>query len=328
MAYPSTAQVAAMTAKIEAAPGTFESLSTSTDGVQLGTDLVIRTNFGKLSRGIIKSYFNGDETIGGFAFVEVSFSFELAGAGLAGDVPAWGKFLRAAGFAEAITAGVKVDYTPVSSAHESLSMQVYYAGIRRSFRNLRASAIEFMAEVNTIPKARITLVGLERVEPLDFAEAAMASTTLTMWKVPRSVSAFGGTILFGASYNNSTGAVTGGNPYPSKGLRVSVSNTCTPRPVLGWSDYTPITGRTATATASLDLPPADRVTFYSNCKTATMQSMAQSFGGSSGAIVRLLASRAEPMDLTDEDDAGLQFDQWQFALRPNNGNDELRVVVM
>jgi hypothetical protein len=71
--------------------------------------------------------------------VGLSFGVEIAGAGAAGDVPAYGALLRAAGLAETIDAGVDVQYDPVSDALESAALYLNMDGVLHPMLGYRAN---------------------------------------------------------------------------------------------------------------------------------------------------------------------------------------------
>lgn len=70
------------------------------------------------------------DSLGGQASINTSphntFSFETfaAGAGTAGTVPAWGKFLRACGMREVVNAGTDVQYDPAAGDFESMALEM------------------------------------------------------------------------------------------------------------------------------------------------------------------------------------------------------------
>ncbi len=332
MAYPSQARQAVVLAITETTPGTYETgIAAANDAILIGSDLNVRPTIGKIDRGILKQYLNPGESISGFNFVEVSFSVEVAGAGTVDSAPRWSRLLRACGFSTASTVGVKTDSTPVSESFQSLSMSVFYAGIRRNFAGMRGSQVEIDLSVNTVPKFRFTFVGIERAAPNDLVVATLpTSPDFSVWKQPVGISdATAGPITLGSAYNASTGAITGGTGYASKGMRITVTNEVSARPFLGWSgDNTPITGRSVSAQISFDLSPANREAFWDACKANTLQSMSQVITSPAPWIVKFFMPAAELVSLVDEDDGGLALDQWTFAVRPSVGNDELRIVTM
>jgi len=62
----------------------------------------------------------------GRKMVNFNISCDLKGSGAAGTPPEVGALLQACGFAETISAGVKVDYKPVSSAASMKSVTIYF----------------------------------------------------------------------------------------------------------------------------------------------------------------------------------------------------------
>src|SRR5690606_33426888 len=69
-----------------------------------------------------------DQIIGS-TWQSIRFSVEIAGSGAAGTAPAWGALLQACAFAETVTSGQRVDYTPVSTSLKSVSIYAYADGL-------------------------------------------------------------------------------------------------------------------------------------------------------------------------------------------------------
>ena len=90
-------------------------------------------------RDLVRGYMGGSEHLVGTRRSELKFTVELAGSGTAGTAPAWGKLLRGCGMAEVITAGNRVEYTPVTAGHESLSFRFFRDGVRYVSRGARGS---------------------------------------------------------------------------------------------------------------------------------------------------------------------------------------------
>ena len=83
---------------------------------------LVATNVG---RDLVRGYLGGSEQLVGTNYVEVSFTLELAGSGTATTPPAWGRVLKACGFAETVAAA-SVDYLPTSAFGASTSATIYY----------------------------------------------------------------------------------------------------------------------------------------------------------------------------------------------------------
>ena len=70
-------------------------------------------------RDLVRPYLGNSEDIVMARWVELEFEIELAGAGAAGDLPAYHDALLMAGHSHVVSAGVDVTYTPVSTGFKS-----------------------------------------------------------------------------------------------------------------------------------------------------------------------------------------------------------------
>lgn len=92
------------------------------------------------------------------ANMKQQFDVELAGAGAAGTAPAYGPLLRGCGLAETISAGVKVQYDPVSAAFEMVTIYSYEGGALHKLINARGD-VGFYFNGAGIPYMRFSYVG-------------------------------------------------------------------------------------------------------------------------------------------------------------------------
>ena len=115
-------------AKIETTPGTDATPVGATDAILVSNQTINPLNATNVDRAVLRGYFGGSEQLVASAYVEVSFDVEIAGSGAAGTAPAWGPLLRGCAFAEVVTAAARVDYTPISTALESLTIYYYDDG--------------------------------------------------------------------------------------------------------------------------------------------------------------------------------------------------------
>lgn len=88
----------------------------------------------------------------------VEFGVELAGAGGAGDSPAYDPLLRACGLAATVSAGVDVQYDPVSTGFESAYMYFYHDGDFYQLAGCRGSW-SYTIGKNEIPMINFTITG-------------------------------------------------------------------------------------------------------------------------------------------------------------------------
>lgn len=111
--------------------------------------------------------------------VTITARVDLAGSGSAGTAPAYGPLLRACGLAETVSAGVKVDYTPVHSGFESVSIYYNHEGTRHIAAGVRGSA-KFRFTKRKTPEIELTLIGLWKSD----SSVALPALTTTAWKDP------------------------------------------------------------------------------------------------------------------------------------------------
>ena len=114
----------AILAKIETTQGT-DAVPTGAANALLISDASFDISYNNVDRSLIRGFFGGAEQLAGTRFVDMSFSVEISGSGTAGTAPAWGPLLQACGYAEAVTASTRVDYTPISTGQKSLT--IYYS---------------------------------------------------------------------------------------------------------------------------------------------------------------------------------------------------------
>lgn len=112
-----------------------------------------------ISRDNDRATLGGEETVNTAPYAMLEFSVELAGAGAAGTAPAYGPLLRACGFAETINASTDVQYDPVSSAFESVSIYYDRDGERQILTGCRGS-VEFTFSTGGYPMMNFRMVGL------------------------------------------------------------------------------------------------------------------------------------------------------------------------
>lgn len=161
-----------------------------TDPTPAGADAMLATNVqlramegNTIDRGLMRDGLGNQLQFHVGTHVGLSFDIEMAGAGTAGDVPAYSPLMRAAGFAE--TDGVSdVQYDPVSSSEESCTIYFYWDGQLHKLTGVRGSVSPAL-NVNGIPVFRFSFMGLWN-EP---ATAAMPTAVFSGFVKPVPVNA-------------------------------------------------------------------------------------------------------------------------------------------
>jgi hypothetical protein len=315
------ARNAAILAKIETTIGT-DAVPTGAANAMLVSNLTVNPlNAQNVSRDTIRTYFGGSEMLVGTAFVEASFDIELQGSGAAGTAPAWGPLLRACGFAEAVTAVTRVDYTPISGILEAVTIYYHDDGVLHKMLGARGT-FDVKMGVGERPVLSFKFLGLDG----GISAVANPSLTLTGFKTPTVITDTNtGDITLGCTY--ATGALVGGTAYTSRGLSLTLGNAVAHTPLLG-QEAIDITNRDVTGHTDLDLTAANEVTFMATVKANTTTGMGILHGTAAGYKVLLHMPAVQIINPTKQEVAGRRLIGYDLRAVPSTGNDDLRIVVL
>lgn len=312
----------AILAKIETTYGDDAVPSGAANAVLISNLTANPLNANSIERDLIRPYFGASEQLVGAAYKEVSFDVELAGSGAAGTAPAWGPLLRGSVFAETVNAGVSVDYTPITDGQESLTIYYYRAGALHKLLGARGDCT-LKTVVGTRPVFSFKFLGLDG----GLTAAANPSLTLSAWKTPLSVSdANTGDLTFGCTY--AAGALSGGTPYPSRGLELPFGNSVEHTALLG-GEGIDVSNRQVSGTVELDLTAAQEVTFMANVKANSTQSLGMVHGTAAGNKVLMYMPAVQLITPEYSDVNGRALVKYGLRVVPGaTGNDELRIVAL
>jgi hypothetical protein len=135
-----------------------------------------------------------------------------------------------------------------------------------------------------------------------------------------------GDIKFGSAY--SSGNITGGEPYASRGLNFAIGNGVSYQSMLGSaeSDRVLITSRESTGSVTLDLDAATEELFRSDMRSNVTTSMSFEFGTVAGSKIAIFAPSVQRLNPKIEDQDGVAMTSMDLRFLPVNGNDELRII--
>ena len=126
-------------AKAETTYGTAPTMA-GTDAVYVKSDLDIKPlEMELVDRDLLYGYLGNSPRIASQQLGRISFSFELAGSGVAGTAPKTGVFFRAAGHSETIVAATSVTYAPIASGYEGITIDGYADGKRHRLTGVRGN---------------------------------------------------------------------------------------------------------------------------------------------------------------------------------------------
>ncbi len=279
-------------------------------------------NAQNVERNNIRPYLGGDEQLVGSRYVEMGFDVELVGAGTLGAVPAWGTLLRACGFAEVVTAGVRVDYVPVSTGFESATIYWYDDGVIHKGLGARGTA-SLKLTVGEKPVISCKFVCLNG----GVAVAAAPTTELEDWQIPEIVlDANSGNLIWGATHATATApALVGGDFYPSQGLTIDLGISTPFQSLLG-GESVPITERKVTGAVQLELTAEQEVAAMAAVLATAKTSLGMVHGTVAGSRVCVFMPGVQRIEPTKEDLNGARMCGYKLLINPVAGNDEIRIV--
>lgn len=312
----------AILAKTETVYGVDAAPTGAANAMLVSTLSINPLNAQNVDRNNIRSYLGGDEQLVGSRYVEMGFDVELVGAGTLGVVPAWGTLLRACGFAEVVTAGMRVDYVPVSKGFESATIYWYDDGVLHKGLGVRGTA-SLKLSVGEKPVISCKFVCLYG----GIAVAPAPTTDLEEWQIPEIVlDANSGNLIWGATHATATApALVGGEFYPSQGLTIDLGISTPFQSLLG-GESVPITERKVTGAVKLELTANQEVAAMAAVLTTAKTSLGMIHGTVAGSRVGVFMPGVQRIEPTKEDLNGTRMIGYKLLINPVAGNDEIRIT--
>ena len=313
----------AILAKVESAYGV-DSLPVGTTDALLISNVSINMLVAQnVDRDIIRPYLGASEQLIGTNYVEMSFDVELQSSGsmTAPTIPAWGPLVRACGLAQVATATFQVEYTPVSTGFESVTLYYFLDGVLRKALGCRGT-MTIAAGIGERPVMSFAFKGIDG----GATAQALPALTLSAFKIPAVVTDPNtGDVLLGCSYTAGPAALTAGTAYPSRGIRFDLGNQVEYIPLLGGQSVE-IVNRSMTTSLQLDLSAAQEVTFDAAVKSNTLQSIGIQHGTTAGSKILMFAPAVQLINPTYQDVSGRAMVGFDGRVTPVSGNDEFRLV--
>ena len=306
----------AILAKIEVTEGV-DSVPTGAANALLVSDMTINPlNAQNVDRDLVRNYFGASEQLVGTAYIELSFTVELAGSGTAGTAAPWGALLVACGFVESGTVTWK-QYAPDTPAlQKSATLYYHDDGVRHSLLGAKGT-VKIGMGIGNRPTLQFSFLGIDG----GVAAAANPATTLTAWRTPLVITNPNtGDVKFGGAH--ASGIITGGVSYTSQGLELDTGNSVQYTPLLG-GDFIDITARSVTGSLALDLTAAQEVTFMASVKANTLQAISLEHGTVAGAIVGVHLSAAQLLNPKKSEANGRRLIGYDLRSVPVAGNDDI-----
>lgn len=299
----------AILAKIEASYGS--------DAAPAAANAIIATNVNftpiegdEVSRDLILPYLGNQGVVLAGIHGKISFDVEVAGAGVAGDVPQYGVLLRACGMAETVTPATSVVYTIVETGVEAASIYFESDGVRHVLLGARGN-MSVNVTPKGIPRFTFTMTGLLG----QITDIAMMSAVMTAGLVtPVTVS------------KANTQMTLHGWSAVAESLALDLGNTVTPRFLIG-DELVMIPNRSTTGTAVVEARSLATVNWFARALDRTRGILALTHGTVAGNTVELNAPAVEIGKPTQGNTDNISNYTLPLSLCPSAGLDELSITV-
>jgi len=310
----------AIMAKLESVYGTAETAFVATDAILLVDQPDFQIEPDTVPRNLVLPWLGNSEELPGPRRARLKFKVELVGSGAAGTPPAWGKLLRGCGFAETITAGSRVEYTPVNAGFEGLTFRFFRDGVRYVARGGRGT-VKLNLAAFTVPTAEFDFMALD----VDTVAASVPAIDLTAFIGPEVVSDVAAGVLSMGS-TMALGVVTGGTVLASKGLSIDVGNKLAHSKLLG-GESIKITDRTVAGQLSADLDAAAEIAWRADVNANTLTSIGFQHGSATGKRIGVFGGRVQRTTPQAIDADGSVMIQTNLRFLPGlTGTPEVTIV--
>lgn len=297
-------------AKIETVYGT-DSVPTAAANAILATDVSISPMEGQdVVRNLERPQMASDPSIPAGLFATMTFSVELVGSGALGTAPAWGPLMRACAVAQVVTSLTKVEYTPITDAHESASIYFQIDTTRHVLAGARGT-VQLRLSAQGIPMLQFTMTGLFAVP----SEQAKPTPDYSAWQAP----------TVGTSVNTPTFTI-GAAPFILRDFTFDLGNQVEPRMLIG-SETIQIVDKAESLSATVEAVPVSTYNPFTIARDQTLQAIALTHGTVPAKRVKLTIPSAQQARLTGYETGNQNILEWplRFTPLPVTGNDQWKI---
>lgn len=265
-----------------------------------------------VGRDLIRPYMGGFDQLIADKHVEIDFEVEIAGSGTPGLAPAYGPLLRACAMAETITPDTMVEYTPVSSGFESVTIYMNVDGVLHKLTGARGT-VDLDITAKQIPVYKFKFTGVYNAV---IDSALPGDTDFTAFQYP-----------LVANNSNTTGfelfGVTG---LVLESLQISVNNTIDFRALIG-SEYVQVVNRESSGEATFEATSVANLDVFGSAIGTSNGTLEITHGTVSGNKVMISSANVDLGNPTYSDSNGVNMIKAPFYIIPVDGNDEFTITV-
>lgn len=310
----------AILCKLEAVYGVAETSFATTDAILLAEPPQFSIEPDNVPRDLALPWLGQSEELPATRRAKLNFKVELAGSGAAGTAPAWGKLLRACGFAETLFAGNRVEYTPLNEGYEGVTFRFFRDGVRYVARGGRGMA-KLSLDAYGIPMAEFEFWAFDA----QAVAAGIPSIDVSNFIRPEVVSdANSGDIRIGSTLT--AGVIAAGTVLQSKGINLDFGIKLVHRKLLG-GERIAITGRQVSGQMAVELDAATEITWRTDINSNTLTTLGFNHGTTAGNRIGVFLPRMQrtgPQAIDDDGNILIQTDL--RALPGVTGAPEITII--
>lgn len=310
MAEPKFWKTKIMLAKIEATYGT-DPTPTGAANAMLAIDVTFSPMEGETPKRNVETPYFGTKPFVTTAFRStISFSVDAVGSGTAGDAPAWGPLLRACAVAEVVTAGVKVEYSPITRNQESVALYFDVDGTKHVMLGARGNCV-IKADANGIPVMTFNFTSLFTIP----TEAARPVPDYTSFQDPQA-----------ANKQNTPTFTIGGTSLGMRSFELDFGNDVQARMLVG-TEAVRIVDHECVLKTQVEAVALTTYDPYTIAKAQTKQAVALLHGTVVGRKFQLDLPKCQQMLPSYQEQNGIAEWPLTFAPLPTIGNDDWKITL-
>lgn len=294
--------------KIEATYGVDPVLVGATDAMLAGNITISPLEMSAVERVAMRGFLGAAGRVIAGEHVKFGFEVEMFASGTAGTAPAYALAMKACAHSETVVALTSVTYAPVDTLEQSATFYFNRDGKRRVITGWRGS-VKAKLSAKGIPMWSFDGIGLYALA----TDVALPVPTLTSWRAPLLVEAGVTTAsLHGYSGLVSEFELDGGAAVVYRNL------------INGESVQ--FTGRTATASLTLEEPTMAQKDFESIIRAGTLGALAVTHGTVAGNKVVFNAASAQLTGYAESEQDGIAMIKLELELVPATANTDYSIV--
>ncbi|MCU0988024.1 MAG: hypothetical protein MUE63_00150 [Xanthomonadales bacterium] len=304
---------AALLAKTESVYGTDPVPTGAANAILVSDVTIMPMEMKTVDRDNIRPFLGSNEQLPTGLYTKIDFTCEAAGSGAAGTAPAWGPLLLACGFAETISAGVKVEYSPVSAAFSSVTIYFNIDGLLHKLTGARGTmSLDFTRDGR--PAMKFSFTGLFNT----VADAASPTLTLTAWQKPLAV-----------NRTNTPTLTVHGYAGRVHSLTADMANEVVFREMIGAAmAEVLITDRKPAGQILMEAELVATKDWWTSIKNITTGAVQLIHGTTAGNKFQVDAPNVQLINPQYQDQDGIAMLQAGLVFAPSTGNDEIKITAL